>query len=38
MFVVPRLFVGAGRLRPVARRIAARLAEWAGPAQEPPRS
>ena len=38
VFVVPRLFVGAGRLRPVARRIAARLAEWAGPAQEPPRS
>jgi len=35
--VVPRLFVGAGRLRPVARRIAARLAAWAGPAQEPPR-
>jgi chromosome segregation ATPase len=32
--VVPRLFVGAGRLRPVARRIAARLAAWAGPAQE----
>ncbi len=38
VFVVPRLFVGAGRLRPVARRIAARLAAWAGPAQEPPRS
>ncbi len=38
VFVVPRLFVGAGRLRPVARRLAARLAEWAGPAQEPPRS
>jgi chromosome segregation ATPase len=38
VFVVPRLFVGAGRLRPMARRIAARLAEWAGPAQEPPRS
>jgi len=33
--VVPRLFVKAGRLRPVARRIAARLADWAGPAQEP---
>jgi chromosome segregation ATPase len=38
VFVVPRLFVGAGRLRPVARRIAARLAEWAGPGHEPPRS
>jgi chromosome segregation ATPase len=38
VFVVPRLFAGTGRLRPVARRIAARLAEWAGPAQEPPRS
>jgi hypothetical protein len=42
VFVVPRLFPEggrrAGRLRPVARRIAARLAEWAGPAQEPPRS
>ena len=36
--VVPRLFVKAGRLRPVARRIAARLAEWAGPPQAPPRS
>ena len=36
--VVPRLFVRAGRLRPVARRIAARLAAWAGPAQGPPRS
>jgi hypothetical protein len=35
--VVPRLFVGAGRLRPVARRIAARLVEWAGPPQAPPR-
>ncbi len=38
VFVVPRLFVGTGRLRPVARRLAARLAEWAGPAQAPPRS
>ncbi len=38
VFVVPRLFVGTGRLRPVARRIAARLAAWAGPAQAPPRS
>ncbi len=41
VFVVHRLSPGsrvhAGRLRPVARRIAARLAEWAGPAQEPPR-
>jgi chromosome segregation ATPase len=37
VFVVPRLFVGAGRLRPLARRIAARLTEWAGSAQEPPR-
>jgi chromosome segregation ATPase len=36
--VVPRLFVKAGRLRPVARRIAARLAEWAGPPQAPPSS
>jgi hypothetical protein len=36
--VVPRLFVKAGRLRPVARRIAARLAEWAGPPQAPPGS
>ncbi len=36
--VVPRLFVGAGRLRPVVRRIATRLAAWAGPAQEQPRS
>jgi hypothetical protein len=38
VFVVPRLFVGAGRLRPVARRIAARLAEWAGPGHDSPRS
>jgi hypothetical protein len=41
VFVVHRLSPvsggRAGRLRPVARRIAARLAEWAGPAQEPPR-
>jgi hypothetical protein len=41
VFVVHRLSPGSrvhpGRLRPVARRIAARLAEWAGPAQEPPR-
>ncbi len=41
VFVVHRLSPGnrvhAGRLRPVARRIAARLAEWAGPVQEPPR-
>jgi hypothetical protein len=41
VFVVHRLSRGSGvrtgRLRPVARRIAARLAEWAGPAQEPPR-
>ncbi len=40
VFVVPRLFLGtgrrAGRLRPVARRIAARLAEWADSTQEPP--
>ncbi len=41
VFVVHRLSPGGGgrvgRLRPVARRIAARLAEWAGPAQESPR-
>jgi chromosome segregation ATPase len=36
--VVPRLFVKAGGLRPVARRIAARLAAWAGPPQAPPGS
>ncbi len=33
--VVPRLFVKAERLRPVARRIAARLAAWAGPPRAP---
>jgi hypothetical protein len=37
VFVVPRLFAGTGRLRPVARRLAARLAAWADAAQEPPR-
>jgi hypothetical protein len=41
VFVVHRLSPGSrvhvGRLRPMARRLAARLAEWAGPAQEPPR-
>jgi hypothetical protein len=40
VFVVHRLSPGSrvhvGRLRPMARRLAARLAEWAGPAQEPP--
>jgi chromosome segregation ATPase len=38
VFVVPRLFVGAGRLRPFARRVAARLAEWAGPGNDSSRS
>jgi hypothetical protein len=41
VFVVPRLFPGkggpAGRLRPVARRIAARLAEWADRGESLPR-